>query len=493
MTEDQDHRKIEPTILVIFGATGSLSRERLIPALHHLFDHKLLPKMFSVVGFARSVFSHEQFRKLAKPSGATGKSWAQFSKKIFYQPGNFTSDADFQKLGEILHKIENRGYSCANRLFYFSTLPSHYETISRQLDKHGLLIGCTMHKRQTRVVIEKPFGFNLASARRLNKTLNQYFEERQIYRIDHYLGKETVQNLLTVRFANSIFEPIWNKNYVDHVQISALNDYGIQNRGVLFEQSGSLRDYVQNHLVQLLALIAMEQPVSLTTEAIRTERVKVIKSIRKMEKRDFKNQIVFGQYGPGRVRGQTLPGYRQEKNVSSQSNTETFVALKLFLDNSRWAGVPFYLRNGFNLSRKVTEISVHFKKQNEYLFAHERIQPNVLTFAIQPNEGIKLNFMAKYPGFGIRLHPVNMGLGYHQTFNRELPEAYERLLLDFMEGDQRLFAGSEEVEASWKFIDHLEKLKTGLRLKFPNYRAGSWGPPESIKLIEKDQRQWHVN
>lgn len=491
MKPEKNAEQIEPTILIIFGGTGALSRERLIPALFHLFERGLLPKLFFVLGFARSVFSHKQFRDKVRPQ-TSGINWANFAQKIFYQPGNFTNGHDFRKLSELIQNIESRKHSCANRLFYFSTLPSHYETISQQLKKHGLLKGCHIHKRKTRVVIEKPFGFDLRSARHLDKILNQHFSENQIYRIDHYLGKETVQNLLTVRFANSIFEPIWNKNYIDHVQISVIQDRGVEKRGSLFEQTGTMRDVVQNHLMQLLALIAMEEPVSLTTQAIRAERIKVIRSIRRIETKSRNSGIAFGQYETGKINGQVVPGYRHEENVSPKSSRETFVALKLYLDNTRWESVPFYLRTGLRLTRKVTQVAVHFKKQNVYLFPNQQISPNILTFSIQPNEGIFLNLMAKYPGFGIRLHPVNMELGYHQAFKQELPEAYERLLLDFMEGDQRLFAGSEEIELSWKFIDQLEKLKKESSPKFPNYAAGTWGPKDAEQLIKKDKREWRI-
>lgn len=481
--EPQQRQKIDPTILVIFGATGELARTRLLPALHELFDHSLLPKQFSVVGFARSHHSHEQFRKFAKLPDAP-KTWNAFSKKIFYVPGNFTQSHDFKRLAGFLHKLEGRGHSCANRLFYFSTLPSHYHTISHELKKSGLLIGCARHKRQTRVVIEKPFGHDLKSARNLDQTLNKYFSESQIYRIDHYLGKETVQNLLTARFANTIFEPIWNKNYIDHVQISALEEGGIGNRGAFYEQAGALRDFFQNHLMQLLALISMEQPTDLSADAIRDERVKILKSIQRPSPRELAKNLVLGQYH----------GYRTEENVSSRSNAETYAAMKLFIDNERWQGVPFYLRTGKKLAQKITEISVHFKPLTNYLFdPSQDIKSNVLIFKIQPNEGMFLNIMAKYPGFGIRLHPVTMELGYHSAFHGEIPEAYERLLLDFMEGDQRLFARSDEIENSWKIIDEVEKYKDKVIHKtIPSYEPGSWGPKQAEKLMKKDNRAWHI-
>ena len=476
-------QKIDPTILVIFGATGELSRDRLLPALHRLFDRGLLPKLFWIVGFARSEYSDEQFRKIIKQPDAS-KSWGDFSKKIFYVPGNFANPRDFKRLAEFLHKMESREHSCANRLFYFSTLPSHFSTISHALKNSGLLVGCGMHKRQTRVVVEKPFGHDRKSAKTLDQTLRKYFSESQIYRIDHYLGKETVQNLLTVRFANSIFEPIWNHEYIDHVQISAVEGIGVGNRGAFYEQAGALRDFIQNHLIQMLALTAMERPVDLSTKAIRDERAKVIQAIRLPAPREIKSSLATGQY----------QGYRKEPHVSPRSKIETYVALKLFLDNPRWVGVPFYLRTGkkLDVSHKTTEISVHFKRPLQTLFNQKEIQSNILTFTVQPKEGIYLHITAKYPGFGIRLHPVTMELGYHSAFHGEIPEAYERLLLDFMEGDQRLFTRADEIELSWRYIDVLEKYIARKKLKPQIYVPDSSGPKNAELLIKKDNGTWHL-
>lgn len=477
----QNYSKIAPTILVIFGATGELSRERLLPALQELFAHQLLPQNFWVVGFARSEFSHAEFRKKVRLKDEPD-TWKKFAKKIFYLSGNFSNLEDFRRLAGFLHKLEKKKH-CANRLFYFATLPSHYHTISHALQKSGLLVGCAVHKRETRVVVEKPFGHDLKSARLLGRTLGKYFSESQIYRIDHYLGKETVQNLLTARFANTIFEPVWNRSYIDHVQISALEETGIGSRGAFYEQAGALRDFVQNHLMQLLALISMEPPADLSADSIRDERVKVLKSIRRPSPKELKGALVTGQY----------QGYRKEPNVSPRSQVETYAALKIFIENSRFAGVPFYLRTGKKLGQKTTEISVHFKRPPLFLFQDQQIQPNVLLFKIQPNEGMFLNIVAKYPGFGIRLHPVTMELGYHTAFAGEIPEAYERLLLDFMEGDQRLFARGDEIESSWKFVDELEKYISRAKasqLKF--YQPGTWGPKEADELIQKDNRQWHI-
>lgn len=476
-------QKIDPTILVIFGATGELSRDRLLPALHRLFDHGLLPKLFWVVGFSRSVYTHQEFRKISKQPKAP-KTWPAFAKKIFYVPGNFTDPGDFKRLADFLHSLEGRGHSCANRLFYFSTLPNHFRTISQALRKSGLLIGCSLHKRQTRVVVEKPFGQDLKSARVLDQTLHKSFSESQIYRIDHYLGKETVQNLLTVRFANSIFEPIWNHHYIDHIQISALEGMGVGNRGAFYEQAGALRDFIQNHLMKLVALTAMERPVNLSNNAIRDERAKVISSIQIPTPKELAESLAIGQYRE----------YRKEPKVSPKSRVETYAALKLYLNNPRWVGVPFYLRSGkrLNVSHKTTEISVHFKKPLQTLFDSQDLHGNILTFTVQPKEGIYLHILAKYPGFGIRLHPVTMELGYHSAFQGEIPEAYERLLLDFMEGDQRLFTRSDEIELSWRYIDVLEKYIAKRGLKPEIYASGSAGPKNAESLIKKENRSWHL-
>lgn len=473
-------KQLDPTILVIFGITGDLSRGRLLPALFDLYQDKLLPQKFSIVGFARSEFTDESFRSHIKPQ-ASKKAWDEFAKKIYYHRGDITDVQDFKSLHEFLKKMENRGHSCANRLFYFATLPSHYNTISKELHDSGLLIGCSTHKRQTRVVVEKPFGYNLPTAKKLDQTLAKYFQEEQIYRIDHYLGKETVQNLLTIRFANSIFEPIWNRDYIDHIQISALEDRGIGSRGAFYEQTGVIRDFVQNHLIQLLSLIAMEPPADLMTNSIRDERAKVISSIILPPAKDIAKNLVTGQY----------EGYRLEKNVSPSSRTETFAAIKLSLGSRRWEGVPFYLRTGKRLSKKITQISIHFKTPPA-LFKREDITPNVLTFEIQPNEGIFLELTSKFPGFGIRLHPVTMELGYHSAFKGEFPEAYARLLLDFIEGDQRLFARSDEIENSWKYIDELVNYLAKSKKRPEIYKSGSWGSRAAEELIRKDQRTWHI-
>lgn len=493
-------QKLEPTILVIFGATGELTSTRLLPALYRMADKNLLPEKFAIVGMARTLFSKKQFRNqvnknLRKYCDTVSPAvLTRFLSKIYYSPGNIGNPADFQKLSEQIERLGGHAPArhslsvdgslgvggCSNRLFYYATLPSHYESLSQELNQSGLLIGCKLHQRKTRVLLEKPFGRDFRSARKLDKTLHKYFQEEQIYRIDHYLGKETVQNLITTRMANSIFEPIWNRRYIDHVQISSLETVGVESRGAFYKQTGAIRDFMQNHLMQLLAHIAMEPPRDLSTNSIRAERAKVIKAVKKPKLKELKNQLAIGQYDT----------YRKEPTVSAKSRTETYAAVKLFIDNQRWAGVPFYLRTGKKLKNKVAEISVHFKPVAPHLFPRQPKVPNILTFRIQPNEGIFLHLAAKYPGFGIRLHPVTMELGYQAAFREEIPEAYERLLLDFMEGDQRLFARTDEIEYSWKYIDILERYIK--KTKTPIYQPGTWGPKAGEKLIGKDKRQWHL-
>ena len=466
---------VDPTILVIFGASGELTSERLVPAVAHLFDHGLLPKNFTVVGFSRRKFSHEQFRNRVKTGGS---GWSKFAKHIFYHPGNFTDANDFRSLANYLHDIENRGHSCANRLFYFATLPSHYATISEELKTSGLLIGCKRHKRETRVLVEKPFGFDLPSAHRLDQTLNKYFHEEQIYRIDHYLAKETVQNIFAVRFGNAIFEPLWNREYIDHVQISSLEDMGVNERGAYFEQVGMVRDFVQSHLLQLLAIIGMEPPRDMSTSSIREARRRVVRDIAEPKAKNLRDDLVIGQYR----------GYQKEPNIERNSIVETYAALKLFIDNERWSGVPFYLRAGKRLGEKSTTISIHFKSTALALFDKSGFPGNALIFKIQPNEGVYLDVLAKYPGFGVRLHPVQLSLGYDSFMAPEIPDAHERLLLDFMQGDQRLFASAEEIEAAWKYVDIIKKYVSG---KKPiEYEPSGSGPKQAEKLIQRDKREW---
>lgn len=474
------HETIEPTTIVIFGASGELATRRLMPALFELWQHELLPKNFTIIGFSRRPYSNQEYRRFCQ---VRGKLWDKFARLIFYHPGNFTDPKDFQKLATHLHDIESRGHSCANRLFYYATLPAHYETISEELERSGLLIGCQLHRRETRVLVEKPFGQDLGSAQKLNATLQKFFAEGQIYRIDHYLGKETVQNILALRFANSIFEPIWNKNYIDHIQINNLERDGVGNRGAFYEQAGAIRDFLQSHILTLLSLLTIDAPTDLSTDAIRNERVKILKSLHQPSKAELSHGLIVGQYR----------GYRKERNVLPKSKVETFFAHKLFVNLPRWEQVPIYARTGKKLGEKLTEVSIYFKDGLPALFPNQKITPNILTFKIYPQEGIHLELLAKYPGFTIRLHPVDLTVGYQSAFRAKLPQAYVRLLLDFMRGNQQLFVRADEIEATWKYVDGLENYLAGFKnRKLISYQPGTWGPKESLKLIRKDKRQWHI-
>lgn len=491
-------RAFARTILVLFGITGDLAQKKIIPSLYRLEEQRLLPPDFLLVGFARRNFEGKKVKQLVRSALARAQIklgrqvLGRLLKKVFFVRGDVSEEPSFRSLARRVSALEQQGGHCANRLFYFATLPSLYLKISQQLKTLGLLVGCTEHKRETRVMIEKPFGHDLESARVLDRALSRYFSESQIYRMDHYLGKETVQNLMITRFANSIFEPVWNSRYIDHVQISGVVEKaGVEGRGTYYEQTGALRDVVQNHLLQLVALTAMEQPVNFSAAEVRAERAKVLRSIKVWKGKEVSKNIVRGQYGAGRIDGKKIASFRQEEGVASKSQVETFVAGRLFINNERWAGVPFYIRTGKRLGYSATEISLHFKPAPQYLFSAEKTQPNVLTFRIQPNESIYLHLMAKYPGFGMRLHPVDMELGYHQAFAHPIPQAYERLLLDFFQGDQRLFASSEEVEAAWKFTTAiLDAWQTTPPPKFPNYKAGSMGPRLAEELIRRDGREW---
>ncbi len=483
--------ELPPTVLTIFGATGDLALNYLLPTLLHMDSERLLPKTFRLVCVGRRDLSKTDFLNfmLASLKGKrpSKKALAHFARHLLYYRGDFEDPASFTGLNKMIadRTLAGRKHACYNRLYYFATAPQFFQPIAKILQGEGLLMGCTEHKRTVRVLVEKPFGTNLASARALNKLLLKFFDEQQIYRIDHYLGKETVQNLMVVRFANDFLEPIWNKDHIDHVEISALEPMGTGSRGKFYNQTGALKDFVQNHLLNILALIAMDKPDGLDTEAIRGQKLKVLRALRPYTAESIKGWVVRGQYSS---KG-SVPGYAQE--LGHKSQTETFAALKVFLNSRRWQGVPFYLRTGkrLNVATKLTEISVHFKQIAPGLFAGTEEQGvNVLSFQIQPDERVRMQINNKVPGFGIRLHRGNLEFGYKTAFQEEIPSAYERLLLDFMEGDQRLFIRSDEIEAAWEFIDNVVKRWTRLPLEM--YPAGSKGPKGAEKLVERDGRQW---
>ncbi|MBX9923596.1 MAG: glucose-6-phosphate dehydrogenase [Rhabdochlamydiaceae bacterium] len=496
-------RFIDPCIVVIFGATGDLTARKLLPALYNLAREGQLPPQFACVGFARRTKTNEQFReemkdainKFSRVKPIDETLWQTFQNQLFYYTSEFHDEKGYQGLHQFLADLDIKLGTKGNRVFYLSTQPSFFTMISENLYKAGLIYNQEKEKdRWSRIIIEKPFGHDLKSAHLLQGELTKFLDESQIYRIDHYLGKETVQNLLVLRFANSLFESLWNSRYIDHVQITVAEDIGIGSRGALWEESGFLRDILQNHMMQILSLIIMEPPGNLSASAIHDEKVKAIKAIRPFDLNSLESSVVRGQYGPGYVNGESALGYREEKNVSPISQVETYVAMRLFVDNWRWAGVPFYIRGGKRLPKKRTEISVFFKDPPYVLFQHpgQLNAPNVLTIRIQPDEGTSLKINCKVPGTSQLIQPVRMNFRYGQYFGLAPPEAYERLILDCIAGDNTLFAREDEVFSSWRlFSPILDAWKETPKDPFPNYASGSWGPKAAEKLLS-DGRKWRL-
>lgn len=497
-------RNIDPCVLVIFGATGDLTGRKLAPAIYNLGRDGMLPANFACVGFARRDKTHEAFREEVKEDinnysrvkPIDESFWKNFSEQIFYHQSEFDDDEGYERLATFLKQIDSRYATRGNRVFYLSVQPKFFPLIIEKLSKHGLIYNTqSTTDRWSRVVIEKPFGHDTDSAAQLQANIAKYLHESQIYRIDHYLGKETVQNILVFRFANAIFESLWNYKHVDQVQITVAEDIGIGTRGHFFEEEGLLRDVVQNHMMQLLTLVAMEPPVSLNANAIRDEKVKVLQSIRPLTGPDYEQHVVRGQYGPGFIDGKPVPGYRQEQNVDPKSNIETYVAARLFIDNWRWAGVPFYLRAGKRLPKKGTEIAVIFKDAPGVLFNQNgmRQDPNVLAIRIQPDEGIAMKINCKVPGPSSPIQPVKMDFRYGSYFGQSPPEAYERLIWDCILGDSTLFARVDEVEQSWHILTPILNYWANHPCKdFPNYASGSWGPKQADEMIAKDNRSWRI-
>lgn len=494
----QTSRIFDPCIVVIFGATGDLTARKLIPALYNLTREAQLPAQFACVGFARRPKTHEIFRQEMKEAVNSFSRvkpideslWGLFQEHLFYHQAEFHEDVGYQGLKKFLAELDAKLGTKGNRVFYLATQPSYFPTICSELHKNGLICKESDNK-WSRVVIEKPFGDDLKSAHALQKELLKYLTEKQIYRIDHYLGKETVQNLLVFRFANSIFEPLWNNHYIDHIQITAAEDMGIGTRGKFYEEAGLVRDFVQNHIMQLLSLVAMEPPSNLSADANHDEKVKVVQAIRPLKA----DSIVRGQYGPGFINGENVVGYRQEPNVDPNSSVETYAALRLFIENKRWKGVPFYLRGGKRLPKRATEIAVTFKEPLNVLFQQPGKKPeaNVLAIRIQPDEGISLKINCKVPGPTSPIQPVKMDFRYGSFFGISPPEAYERLICDCILGDSTLFAREDEVFASWKLLTPiLEEWKETKAKDFPNYSSGTWGPKAADDLIAKDGRKWRL-
>lgn len=488
----------QPTLLFIFGGNGDLTYRKLIPALYNLYLDEYLPKQFTIVSVGRTSFSQAAYKAHAKKGvqeysrrkKTTQKNWTAFAEQLEYLTMDLTDAKGYKTIAERVEKAEKEWKKPAQVVYYLSVAPQLTEPIVKHLHKAEL----TNDSQRHRMVFEKPFGHDLQSATTLNHLLKSLFKEEQIYRIDHYLGKETVQNILAFRFANALFEPVWNNHYIDHVQITAAEAVSVGDRGGYYEGSGALRDMVQNHMLQLLCMVAMEAPVSFNADEIRNKKLDVLKAIRCFKKSEVHRHAVRGQYSEGWMKGEEIKGYRQEKGVKKDSATETFAAVKFYVDNWRWKGVPFYVRTGKALTEKTTLITIDFKSAPDFAFppeATETWRANRLTISIQPQMDIRLRFQAKRPGPEMRLLPVDMTFNYSQNDGKDHPEAYETLLLDVIEGEATLFMRGDQVEAAWKVISPIQELwQEKPPVDFPNYAPGTWGPEDAEALIAKDGHNW---
>jgi glucose-6-phosphate 1-dehydrogenase len=483
-------RRPDPCAVVIFGASGDLTKRKLFPALYALAHRRLLPERFAVVGVARTEQTTRQFvmamKKAVREFGrdpVEREIWDEFAAGIRYVAADFATDAGEDALQATLDELDEQRGTAGNRVYYLAVPPQAFEAVVQEIGERREREGWT------RLIVEKPFGHDLHSAQELNALLRRWFPEGEVFRIDHYLGKETVQNMLALRFANGIFEPIWNRQFIDHVQITVAESMGIEGRAGFYEQAGAIRDIFQNHLLQLLALTAMEPPIDFTADSVRNEKVKVLRSLHTPGPK----HVVRGQYGRGFVEGEEVPAYREEPGVAPGSTTETFVAAKLFVDNWRWADTPFYVRAGKRLARRETTIAIQFQRAPHPPFAEiagEGLRPNVLLIHVQPDEGVSLAIGAKVPGAGMTIRTVHMDFVYGGAFRTGLPEAYERLILDTMLGDATLFNREDEVEEQWKLVDAIVAVWKRDRPNFPNYEAGSWGPISADELLHRDGRSW---
>jgi glucose-6-phosphate 1-dehydrogenase len=497
-------KKPHACVVVIFGASGDLTKRKLIPALYNLALEKRLPERFAVVGYARSEMTHDDFRakmrEAVKEFSRTGlkdeEAWKRFANTLYYVRGGYDeNDGGFPNLKEFIDGFDRGSRVLPVRVFYLAIPPDLYGRAIERIAVAGLATRESPDgEPRTRVVIEKPFGTDLQTARELNRCIHEVFDEKQIYRIDHYLGKETVQNIMVLRFANAVFEPIWNRRYVDHVQITAAETVGVENRGGYYEQAGVVRDMFQNHLLQLLCMTAMEPPVGLDADSVRDEKGKLLKAVRPVASEEVAAAAVRGQYGPGRMDGQEVVGYRQEPGVAKNSTTVTYAAIRFFIDNWRWEGVPFYLRSGKRLPKRVTEVAIEFKRPPLLLFkshAVEDVYPNVLVMRIQPDEGVSLTFEVKPPGPDMVIKPLSLDFNYAESFGNSPPEAYETLLEDCIEGDSTLFTRHDWVELAWSLVDPIIQVwNLSKPRNFPNYEAGSWGPREADELMAREEQRW---
>ncbi|MBM3735031.1 MAG: glucose-6-phosphate dehydrogenase [Acidobacteria bacterium] len=496
-------RRVRPCALVIFGANGDLTKRKLIPALYRLAFERRLPPGFSVIGNSRTAMPHETFREKMKEATRqfsedtefVDSIWDDFAQGLFYESGDLRDPACYAAIGHRLSEIERTRHSGGNVLFYLSTQPSHYTAVIDGLGGAGLHQG----NGWRRVVVEKPFGHDLSSARELDDRIHQVFSEDEVYRIDHYLGKETVQNILAFRFGNGIFEPLWNRGYISNVQITAAESIGVEGRGAYYQEAGALRDMIQNHLLQIMATVAMEPPAVFESNAVRNERAKLLGSIRVLRPEEVAANAVAGQYGPAGVGGQQLAGFRQEEGVRPQANTDTYAAVTFFVDNWRWAGVPFYIRSGKRLAKRVTDIAIHFNDAPHSPFDAAGMdpgafgsRPNLLILRVQPEEGISLRFLSKQPGSGMTLRPVSMDFKYGSSFGVRSPAAYETLLVDALTGDATLYTRQDMVEASWRAVTPILDAWTATKFDFPNYTAGSWGPAASEAMLNRRGHSWRT-
>jgi glucose-6-phosphate 1-dehydrogenase len=492
---------VDPAAVVIFGATGDLTRRKLMPALFRLAYERRLPAGFAVIGVSRTAMDDTAFRKrmraaveeFLEDSPFDAELWAGFAQGLFYVSGDLQDKNLYARLKQKLEDVDRERQTAGNALFYLSTQPSHYGPAALGLGSAGLERGAGWR----RLIVEKPFGHDGASAAALNRELRQVFDEHEIYRIDHYLGKETVQNILAFRFGNGIFEPLWNRRYVSHVQITAAESIGVEGRGAYYQEAGALRDMIQNHLLQVMATMAMEPPAAYEPDAVRDERAKLLRAIRVWRPDEVADNAVAGQYGPARIGGAAVAGFREEPGVAPDAQTDTYAAVTLEVDNWRWAGVPFYIRSGKRMPKRVTDVAIQFNRAPLSLFeagagAMQQSYPNLLVLRIQPEEGISLRFFSKQPGSGMRLRPVTMDFNYGTSFGVRPPTAYETLLLDALRGDATLYTRQDMVDASWSVVAPVLDHWAGVRHEFPNYAAGTWGPEASDRMLARRGHAWRV-
>lgn len=496
-------KRAPPCAVVIFGANGDLTKRKLLPALYRLAYERRIPPAFAVIGNSRTAMTDDQFRekmresvmRFLEDSPFETELWDSFAKNLFYIPGDLNDPALYSQISAKLAEIEGTHQTGGNAVFYLSTQPSYYGPVTTLLGGAGLQHHASGWRR---IIIEKPFGHDLESARKLNEEIQQVFAESQVYRIDHYLGKETVQNILAFRFGNGIFEPLWNRRYINHVQITAAESIGVEGRGAYYQEAGALRDMIQNHLAQVLATIGMEPAAVFESNAVRDERAKFLRSLRIMTPDQVRKYAVSGQYGPARIGTEDAPGFRQEHGVDPEAQTDTYAAVTFFADNWRWAGVPFYVRSGKRMPKRVTDIAIHFNAAPHSPFGGNTLEgamtarPNLLILRIQPEEGISLRFLSKEPGSGMQLRPVSMDFNYGSSFGVRSPTAYETLLLDAMAGDATLYTRQDMVDASWTVVQPILEVWRNTKFDFPNYAAGTWGPKESDEMLARQGHVWRV-